>query len=228
VRSFGHRALPAATPAWQQLLPGHKAPPTFHQLRHGQNRRAACEMRAARYWLSVMKPRHLACVLLAMFFTAFFAKADPIAIGSSLPAITGTTETGASLDLTTLNKGYTLVYFYPRAGTRGCTAQGCSLRDAYDVLQKRNVTVIGVSTDTVEKQKDFKDQQHFPFTLIADPDKKVITAFGVPTQSKPIIGEYASRQAFLFKDGKLVWRDLKAATKDQAEDVLKELDLLGG
>ncbi|HXA13875.1 MAG TPA: peroxiredoxin [Opitutaceae bacterium] len=171
-----------------------------------------------------MKPRHLLRVFIAMFFTSFFAKADPLAIGASLPAVTGTTETGAPFDLATLNKGYALVYFYPRAGTSGCTAQGCSLRDAYDVLQKRNVTVIGVSTDTVDKQKEFKDAQHFPFTLIADPDKKVITAFGVPTRSIPMMGEMASRQAFLFKDGKLIWRDLKAATKRQAEDVLKVLD----
>jgi peroxiredoxin Q/BCP len=173
-----------------------------------------------------MKPRILACIFLAMFLSAFFAKADPLAVGDSLPAVTGTTETGASLDLSTLNKGYTLVYFYPRAETPGCTAQGCSLRDAYDVLQKRNVTVIGVSTDTVEKQMEFKDRQHFPFTLVADPEKKVIGAFGVPVRSVPLVGEFASRQAFLFKDGKLVWRDLKAATKKQAEDVLKVLDSL--
>jgi peroxiredoxin Q/BCP len=185
-------------------------------------------MRAAGYWFSVMIPRHLAGIFLAMFLSAFFAKAEPLAIGASLPAVTGTTETGASLDLSTLNKGYTLVYFYPRAETSGCTAQGCSLRDAYDILQKRDVTVIGVSTDTVEKQKAFKDNHHFPFTLFADPDKKVITAFGVPTRSVPIFGEMATRQAFLFKDGKLVWRDLKAATKKQAEDVLKVLDSLNG
>jgi peroxiredoxin Q/BCP len=184
-------------------------------------------MGGARYWFIAMKPRHFACVFLAMLFSSFFAKADPLAIGASLPAVTGTTETGAPLDFSTLNKGYALVYFYPRAETPGCTAQGCSLRDAYDVLQKRNVTVIGVSTDTVEKQKAFKDNHHFPFTLIADPDKKVITAFGVPTRSIPMAGEMASRQAFLFKDGKLVWRDLKAATKKQAEDVLKVLDSRG-
>ena len=185
---------------------------------------AACETAATGYWFSVMKPRHLAGIFLAMLFTAFSAKAEPLALGASLPAVIGTTETGASLDLSTLNKGYTLVYFYPRAETPGCTAQGCSLRDAYDVLQKRDVTVIGVSTDTVEKQKAFKDNHHFPFTLVADPDKKVITAFGVPTHSVPLFGEMATRQAFLFKDGKLVWRDLKAATKKQAEDVLKVLD----
>jgi thioredoxin-dependent peroxiredoxin len=200
----------------------------FWNLWFGIFTRVACEMRAAGYWLTVMKPRLLASLFLAMFFSLFSARAEPLAIGASLPAVTGTTETGAPLDLSTLNKGYTLVYFYPRAETAGCTAQGCSLRDAYDVLQKRNVTVIGVSTDTVEKQKAFKDNHHFPFTLIADPEKKVITAFGVPTHKIPVTGEMASRQAFLFKDGKLVWRDLKAATKKQAEDVLKVLDSLSG
>jgi peroxiredoxin Q/BCP len=181
-------------------------------------------MPAAGYWFHVMKPLLLASIFLAMFLSAFSAKADPLTLGASLPAVTGVTETGAPLDFSTLNQGYTLVYFYPRAETSGCTAQGCSLRDAYDALQKRAVTVIGVSTDTVEKQKAFKDNHHFPFTLIADPDKKVITAFGVPTRSVPLFGEMATRQAFLFKDGKLVWRDLKAATKKQAEDVLKVLD----
>jgi peroxiredoxin Q/BCP len=183
-----------------------------------------CETLTSRYWFSIMQPRQLAGVFLAMFLSAFFAKADPLALGASLPAVTGVTETGAPLDFSTLSHGYTFVYFYPRAETSGCTAQGCSLRDAYDALQKRNVTVIGVSTDTAEKQKAFKDNHHFPFTLVADPDKKVITAFGIPTRSIPLMGEMASRQAFLFKDGKLIWRDLKAATKKQAEDVLKTLD----
>jgi thioredoxin-dependent peroxiredoxin len=181
-------------------------------------------MRAVRYWFSAMKPHYLACALLAMTFSTSHAQADPLDLGASLPAVTGTTETGTPLDFTTLNKGYTLVYFYPRAFTSGCTAQGCSLRDDYDVLQKRGVTVIGVSTDPVEKQKSFKDAEHFPFTLIADPEKKVIGAFGVPTRTTPTNGEIASRQAFLFKDGKLVWRDLHAATTKQAEDVLKVLD----
>ena len=160
-----------------------------------------------------------------IFAAAFAAKADPIDLGAPLPAVTGTTETGAPLDLSTLNKGYTLVYFYPRAFTSGCTTQGCSLRDAYDVLQKRGVTVIGVSTDTVEKQKSFKDTEHFPFTLIADPEKKVIEAFGVPTRAAAGKGETASRQTFLFKNGKLVWRDLHAVPAKQAEDILKVLDI---
>ena len=153
----------------------------------------------------------------------FFAKAsaDPLKVGDPAPAVTGVTETGEKLDLASVYKKqtYTLVYFYPKADTSGCTAQGCSLRDGYEALTKKGVAVIGVSHDDVATQKAFKDKYHLPFDLLADEDATVLTAFGVPKT----LG-FAKRQAFLFKDGKLVWRDLSAATDQQAADVLKVLD----
>jgi thioredoxin-dependent peroxiredoxin len=163
---------------------------------------------------------------LAIFTTA---RAEPLAVGDQAPAVTGTTETGAKLDLGEVyKKGYTLVYFFPKAFTSGCTAEGCSLRDGFQYLSDKGVTVIGVSTDTVEKQMAFKEKYHFPFTLLADPDHTVINAFGVPTMSVPTLGTLAHRQSFLInKDGKIVWRDLKASTKEQAADVLKALKELG-
>ena len=68
---------------------------------------------------------------LAMF--PFLASADSLTVGSSAPIVSAKTETGATLDLGSVYKAnrYTLVYFYPRADTPGCTKQGCSLRDAY-------------------------------------------------------------------------------------------------
>jgi peroxiredoxin Q/BCP len=148
------------------------------------------------------------------------ADAEPLALGSKIPAVTGITETGDKLALADAAKsGYTLVYFYPKADTPGCTAQACSLRDGYAKLQDKGVTILGVSHDSPESQTKFKAKYHLPFTLIADEEKTVINAFGVPT----LMG-FASRQAFLFKDGVLVWRDLKASTAKQAEDVLKYLE----
>src|ERR1035437_5702568 len=147
--------------------------------------------------------------LFALFLAMFtFAKAESLALGAAAPAISGTTETGETLDFATVyKKGFTLVYFFPKADTPGCTAQGCSLRDAYEDLAKHGVIVIGVSTDTVAAQKEFKEKYHFPFTLIADADKKVMHAFG----QDGIM--FASRQTFLIdKSGKVVWRDLKAST----------------
>jgi len=150
------------------------------------------------------------------------AKADPLKVGDPAPMVSGTSEKGTPLNLGDVYKKqpYTLVYFYPKAGTKGCTAQGCSLRDAYEKLQAKGVTVIGVSTDNVEAQEAFKDKQHFPFPLIADTDHTVIKAFGVPIMKRGE-AEMATRQAYLIKDGKIVWADYKAATDKQADDVLK-------
>ena len=161
-----------------------------------------------------------------MFTTA---RAEPLAVGAQAPAVTGVTETGAKLDLGDVyKKGYTLVYFFPKADTPGCTAEGCSLRDSFQDLSDKGVTVIGVSTDEVPAQQAFKEKYHFPFTLVADHDHTVINAFGVPVREVPAIGAFASRQSFLInKEGKIVWRDLKASTKQQAADVLKALKDLG-
>jgi peroxiredoxin Q/BCP len=158
------------------------------------------------------------------------ARAEPLAVGATAPAVTGVTDTGDKLDLGALYaKGYTLVYFFPKADTPGCTAEGCSLRDAYQDLSDKGITVIGVSADDVPAQKAFKEKYHFPFTLLADHDRTVIKAFGVPVREVPAVGAFAARQSFLInKEGRIVWRDLKASTKEQAADVLKALKDLGG
>jgi len=157
------------------------------------------------------------------------ARCDPLDVGGQAPVVTALTDTGDKLDLGAVyKKGFTLVYFYPKADTPGCTAEGCSLRDSFQDLSDKGVTVIGVSTDDVAAQKAFKEKYHFPFTLIADHDHAVIKAFGVPVKDMPAVGSFAARQSFLVnKDGKIVWRDLKASTKEQAADVLKALKNLG-
>ena len=155
------------------------------------------------------------------FFGNFFTsasegrKVEPY----NAPQIEALDQNGKSVKLADFYaKGLTLVYFYPKADTPGCTAQACSLRDAYEDLTKAGVQVIGVSTDSVESQKKFTEKRKLPFTLLADPEGKVLKAFGVKTI--PLIG-FSTRQAFLIKDGKVVWRDEKASTKEQASDVLK-------
>jgi peroxiredoxin Q/BCP len=74
-----------------------------------------------------------------------------------------------------------------------------------------------VSSDSAETQAEFRDKHSLPFTLIADKDTSVAKAFGK--------GRW-SRQAYLFEDGVLVWRDLRASTAGQFDDVIKALDSL--
>lgn len=157
---------------------------------------------------------------LTAFFAMFsFAQADTPKVGDPAPVATGTTEEGVELNLADVysSSPYTLVFFYPKAFTPGCTAQSCSLRDGYEALTKLGVTIIGVSTDTVEKQKKFKEEYKLPYTLIADINKVVIKAFG---QNSLL---FASRQAFLMHEGKVVYADTKGSTKQQADDILKFL-----
>src|SRR5512137_978414 len=130
-------------------------------------------------------PRPALAGFAAMFSLFAHASAEPLKAGDPAPAVTGITETGAPLALADVYKKqtYTLVYFYPKAETPGCTAPGCSLRDASEAMTKAGVAVIGVSTDKPEAQKAFKEKFKFPFTLLADPEKTVVNAFGVPTRS---------------------------------------------
>jgi peroxiredoxin Q/BCP len=112
-------------------------------------------------------------------------------------------------------QGLTLVYFYPKASTPGCTAQACSLRDSIADLKTAGVTVVGVSHDKPAAQKKFKEKNQLPFTLVADQEGAVIKAFGVPTIAFGI----PKRQSFLIKDGKVAWRSLSAQTSTHADEV---------
>jgi len=141
-------------------------------------------------------------------------------LGDPLPAVTAPDQDGKPVNLAEEGKtGYTLVYFYPKAMTPGCTAQACSLRDSYTELQQKGVKIFGVSLDSVETQKKFQVEDHLPFELLSDQDKRVTSAFGVPL----IKNSLATRQAYLFKDGKLLWLDTKASTDKQAQDLLAVL-----
>ncbi len=151
-----------------------------------------------------------------MAFLGINLTAKPLEVGAPAPLITAPDENGDSVDFADVYaKGLTLVYFYPKASTPGCTAQACSLRDGIADLKAVGVTVLGVSHDKPADQKKFKEAYDLPFTLIADADGQVIEAFGVPTA---VLG-ISKRQSFLIQDGKVAWRSLKAQTKTHAEEV---------
>ena len=155
---------------------------------------------------------------MVLSFITSFSQANSLELGSPAPVIEVLTDQGTTLDLgEALSTGTALVFFYPKAMTPGCVKQACSLRDGWDELQARNVSIFGVSSDTAEKQAQFRNKYTLPFTLLADTDGRIADAFSKSRWS---------RQAYLFRDGILVWRDLKAATSKQAAEVLVALDEL--
>jgi peroxiredoxin Q/BCP len=158
------------------------------------------------------------------FFTwlGLASEGSPLDVGEDAPDALVYDIEGDQVHLSRFyGPGFTLVYFYPRAETTGCTKQACSLRDGFALLRKHGVDVVGLSVDGPQAQKRFALKHHLPFTLLADPERNSAQAFGVP-----LIAGMFRRQSFLVRNGKIVWRDLHAATAEQAADVLKALDSL--
>jgi peroxiredoxin Q/BCP len=155
-----------------------------------------------------------------LLFSGLSMKAESLPIGSSAPeALSALNHKGATIDLSAAFKqGTTLVFFYPKANTPGCTAQACSLRDQYESFSELGIKVFGISYDGMESQARFAEQQKLPYDLICDENKAVSKAFGRPL---------FSRQAYLIHEGKIVWNDLNASTSHQAEDVRKAMETLG-
>jgi len=154
----------------------------------------------------------------------FKLNADPLAIGAPAPQVSAVDQEGKPIQFADVYaKGITLVYFYPKAGTSGCTAEACSLRDSYAQLHAKGLQIIGVSRDTTDAQKHFQDQYSLPFTLVADTDGKVAEAFGVPMMLHGLI-PLATRQSFIVKDDKIAWNSLHAQTSGSAAEVQKALE----
>ncbi|MEI6322788.1 MAG: peroxiredoxin [bacterium] len=170
--------------------------------------------------------RFLALLLTMNLFTLFShaASGEPLPVGSPAPQVTANDQDGKPVNFAdAYARGITLVYFYPKAETPGCTAEACSLRDAYEGLHAKGLQILGVSKDSVEAQKKFHENRKLPFTLIADPNGKVAEAFHVPLI--PVIG-VTKRQSFIIKDGKIAWVSLSAQTGGAAQEVQKALDTL--
>ena len=102
-----------------------------------------------------------------------------VVIGKRLPELKGTTDSGASLDLSSLLGKSVVIYFYPRDATPGCTTEAGDFRDLYDRFHKLNCEILGISRDSVASHARFRAKQELPFELIADTDEAWCNAFDV-------------------------------------------------
>lgn len=113
-----------------------------------------------------------------------------------------------------------LIYFYPKASTSGCTKQACNFRDNISELEKAGITVYGVSTDSVERQKKFYENNDLNFDLLADPHHEVAEKFGVFRKMLRV----AERTTFLVNDGKIVKVFEKVDPEEHIDEVLGYLN----
>jgi peroxiredoxin Q/BCP len=98
--------------------------------------------------------------------------------GESAPDFQLTSDTGDSVSLKDLRGQKVIVYFYPAAMTPGCTTQACDFTDSLDSLKAAGYAVLGISKDTPEKLAKFRERDSLTITLLSDPDKSVLKAWG--------------------------------------------------
>ena len=101
-----------------------------------------------------------------------------ITVGQPAPEFSLEDQQGKVHTLENLSGQHTLVYFYPKDDTPGCTVQACALRDSLEDLKADGIEVIGVSADSIESHKKFADKYSLPFPVLSDPDKKMIEPYG--------------------------------------------------
>ena len=118
----------------------------------------------------------------------------------------------------------TILYFYPKDNTSGCTAEACSLRDNHEALIAKGYNVIGVSKDSVASHRKFIDKYELPFTLLADTTTQMQQAFGVWAEKSLYGRKYMGtlRHTFIFdEEGILTEIITKVDTKNHAAQILK-------
>ena len=118
----------------------------------------------------------------------------------------------------------TILYFYPKDNTSGCTAEACSLRDNHEALIAKGYNVIGVSKDSAASHRKFIDKYELPFTLLADTTTQMQQAFGVWAEKSLYGRKYMGtlRHTFIFDEQGILTEIIeKVDTKNHAAQILK-------
>lgn len=117
----------------------------------------------------------------------------------------------------------TIIYFYPKDNTSGCTAEACNLRDNYAALQAKGYNVVGVSKDSAASHRKFADKYELPFTLLSDTSTEMLQAFGAWGEKKmcgkTCVGTL--RRTFIFNEEGILEEVIeKVDTKNHAAQIL--------
>jgi len=107
-----------------------------------------------------------------------------LSAGDTAPDFTLTSDTGEQVSLSDLRGQKAIIYFYPAAMTPGCTTQACDFSDSLSSLKVAGYEVLGISPDTPDKLAKFREHDGLTITLLSDPDKAVLTAYGAYGEKK--------------------------------------------
>ena len=152
--------------------------------------------------------------------------ASPLNEGTQIPEFETEDEAGVIYSNQTIQGQLTLLYFYPRDNTPGCTLQACDLRDSYENLLKIPVLVLGISGCSCSSHQKFKTKYSLPFPLLLDEDHQIAQSFGVWGEKKFMGKTFDGihRTSFIIdKTGKILKTYKKVKPKVHLEKVMKEL-----
>ena len=146
--------------------------------------------------------------------------------GKKAPAFSLPDQEGKQHSLADYAGRPVVLYFYPKDDTPGCTREACAFRDSYQKFLDAGAIVLGVSTDPVKSHDKFVKKFNLPFTLLADPDKKIVEAYGVWGQKSFMGRKYMGTHRVTFLIGpdghiKKIWPAVKP--EEHAAEVLEAL-----
>lgn len=145
-------------------------------------------------------------------------------VGDKLPQFKGTNQDGEIIDSNNLLGKKLVVFFYPQASTPTCTVEACNLSDNYSKLEEAGFQLLGISGDTVKKQKNFHSKFAFPYALIADESRDIIEKFGVWKEKKTFGKTYMGivRTTFIFDEKGICTRVIEKVTSKTAATQILE------
>lgn len=145
-------------------------------------------------------------------------------IGDKLPTFSGLNQDGEKVKSSDFKGKKLVVFFYPQANTPTCTVEACNLRDNYSELEKAGYKLLGISADSVKKQKNFHTKYSFPYNVIADENREIIEKFGVWQEKKTFGKTYMGtvRTTFIFDEDGICVRVIdKVKSKEAAAQILE-------
>ncbi|HEU4633728.1 MAG TPA: thioredoxin-dependent thiol peroxidase [Flavisolibacter sp.] len=144
--------------------------------------------------------------------------------GQKAPTFTGIDQDENKLSLADFKGQKVVLFFYPEDDTPTCTIQACNLRDNYSLLKKNGFKVIGISPDDVKSHRKFREKFGLPFTLLADPQHKIIGKYGVWGEKNLYGRKYMGlhRTTFVIDENGVIQKIfLRPKNKAHAEEIVK-------